>query len=256
LARRRRAGSLKSPLLRLLYALRNWRSRRLFDALVRHARGRVLDVGGFDFFLTARERSVPFERWTTLEPTADRTPDVDDPRFEAVTGDGARMEFGDASFDTVLAIQVLEHVPEPATVLAEMARVLRPGGAAILLVPQTGTMHFAPHWYGNFSRYWIEGAVRKAGLELVELRPLGGFSSSTASRLGYFFLQSLRYEGMSEPSIRRPPLFYLLWPLMAVCAVVAIPVCLFLSLGDLGEEPENHLAVARKPASRARATSA
>ncbi len=237
----------KSPLLRFLYAARNWRSRLLFDALERHARGHVLDVGGFDFFLAARDRGIRFDRWTTLEPAEERTPSIDDPRFESVRGDGQRMRFPDASFDTALAIQVLEHVPDPHAVLGEMARVLRPGGAVILLVPQTGTMHFAPHWYGNFSRYWIEGALAKAGLEVVEVRPLGGFWSSTASRCGYFFLQSFRYEGMSDARCRRSPLFFLLWPFMALFAATAIPLCMLLSLGDLAEEPENHLAVARKP---------
>jgi SAM-dependent methyltransferase len=237
----------KSPLLRLLYCARNWRSRQLFDALVRHGRGSVLDIGGFDFFLTARDRGVPFERWTTLEPSAERTPAIDDPRFEAVRGDGRRMQFPAASFDTVLAIQVLEHVSEPESAIREIARVLRPGGSAVLLVPQTGTMHFAPQWYGNFSRYWIEDVLARAGLEVVELGPLGGFWSSTASRLGYFFLQSFRYEGMSDARCRRSPLFFLLWPFMAAFAAVAIPVCMLFSFGDLAEEPENHLAVARKP---------
>ena len=237
----------KSPLLRLLYAARNWRSRALFRALATHARGSVLDVGGFDFFLTARERGIRFDRWTTLEPSADRTPAIDDPRFEAVRGDGQRMQFEDAAFDTALAIQVLEHVSDPHAVLREMARVLRPGGSVILLVPQTGTMHFAPRWYGNFSRYWIEEALAKAGLDVVEIRPLGGFWSSTASRLGYFFLQSFRYEGMSDARCRRSPLFFVLWPFMAAFAIVAIPLCMLLSLGDLAEEPENHLALARKP---------
>jgi SAM-dependent methyltransferase len=240
-------GAGKPPILRLLYTARNWRSRKLFEALARHARGNVLDVGGFDFFVTARERGIPFERWTTLEPSAERAPAIDDPRFQVVRGDGQRMRFADASFDTALAIQVLEHVSDPHAVLREMARVLSPGGCAILLVPQTGTMHFAPQWYGNFSRYWIEDALATAGLEVLEIRPLGGFWSSTASRLGYFFLQSARYEGMSDARCRRSPLFFVLWPFMALFAIMAIPVCMLLSLGDLAEEPENHLAVARKP---------
>jgi hypothetical protein len=37
---------------------------------------------------------------------------------------------------------------------------------------------------------------------------------------------------------------------MAVFAAAAIPVCLLFSLGDLSEEPNNHLVVARKPESR------
>ena len=236
----------KSAALQLLYLARNWRSRTLFEALRRHARGRVLDIGGSDFFLAVRERAIPFESWTAIEPEPERSPRVDDPRYRLLRGDGCRMEFADASFDTVLAVQVLEHVFEPIRMVEEMARVLVPGGCAILLVPQTGTMHIAPRWYGNLSRYWIRDAIARAGLELVELRPLGGFWSSTASRLFYFFLQSFRFEGMSSSECRRNAFFYLLWPVMAVFAAIAIPVCLLLSLGDLAEEPNNHLVVARR----------
>ena len=238
-----------SLLLRLLYRARDWHSRAMFDAMCRHSRGSVLDVGGWDFFLSARKRGVPFERWTTLERAADRLPAIDDPRFEAVHGDGCRMDFADARFDTVLCIQVLEHVLEPLRLTSEIGRVLRPGGAAILLVPQTGTMHLAPAWYGNLSRFWITEALSRAGLEIVELRPIGGFWSSTASRLLHFFLQSARVRGMSTPECRRGPLFFLLWPLMAVVAFLGIPVCLLLALGDLSEEPENHLVVARRRSS-------
>jgi len=235
--------------LRLLYRARDWRSRALFDALARHARGAVLDVGGSDFFETASARGIAFESWTTLEPSLERPPALEDPRVRWVRGDGCRMEFADASFDTALAIQVLEHVFEPERMVGEIARVLRPGGAAILLVPQTGTMHLAPDWHANLSRYWIETALARAGLEVVEVHALGGFWSSIASRLLYFFFQSFRVKGMSDPRCRRNALFYLLWPFMAVAALAAIPVCMLFSLGDLSEEPNNHLAVARKPGS-------
>src|SRR4029079_6172109 len=127
----------------LLYFARDLRSRALFAALEERSRGRVLDVGGGDFFLTARARGIPFESWTTLEPSAGRAPRIDDPRFLEVAGDGCRMEFEAGSFDTVLAIQVLEHIFEPIRLVEEIGRVLRPGGHAILLVPQTGTMHLA-----------------------------------------------------------------------------------------------------------------
>jgi len=218
----------------------------LFVALKQSSRGRVLDVGGGDFFATARARGIPFETWTTLEPSAEGALPIDDPRFRHVVGDGCRMDFEDASFDTVLALQVLEHVFEPIAMVTEIGRVLRPGGHAFLLVPQTGSMHMAPHWYGNLSRSWIEQALARAGLQAVEIRPLGGFWSTIASRLIYFFLQSFRVEGMSSTECRRGPLFYLLWPLMALFALAAIPVCLLFSLGDLSEEPNNHLVVARK----------
>jgi SAM-dependent methyltransferase len=237
--------------LQLLYVARDLSSRKLFGTLRNHARGAVLDVGGGDFFTTAVSKGIPFDSWTTLEPATTPAPPADDPRskdprFRFVAGDGCRMDFPDANFDTVLAIQVLEHVFEPIRMVEEIGRVLRPGGHAILLVPQTGTMHLAPHWHGNLSRFWIEQAVARGSMEIVLLKPLGGFWSTLASRLLYFFLQSFRVEGMSSPECRRGALYYVLWPLMALFALAAIPVCLLFSLGDLSEEPNNHLVVARR----------
>lgn len=240
----------KSWLLRALYWARNVRSRALFDALARHSRGDVLDVGGWDFFLTARERGIPFERWTSLEPDRTRLLETDDARVRVVHGDGCAMELPDASFDTVLNVQVLEHVFEPIRMVNEIARVLRPGGHAIFLVPQTSTTHLAPHYYSNFSRFWLREALRRAGLEIVEMRPLGGLWSSMASHLVYFPMHAFRMSGMSSPDVTRNALFYVLLPFQLAYAVVALPICLVLSLGDLHEEPNNNLVVARKPSGR------
>lgn len=237
----------KSWIVRCLYWARDLRSRALFGALRTHCRGDVLDVGGWDFFLSASRKGVSFDRWTTLEHDAGRLLDVDDPRVSVVHGDGCAMDFPDARFDTVLSVQVLEHVFEPIRMVEEMARVLRPGGALILLVPQTSTMHLAPHYYSNFSRFWIQQALSRTGLERVELRPLGGVWSSAASHLFFFFLQAARVPTMSTPECRRNALFYVLFPFMALYAIVNLPVCLFLALGDLSEEPNNHLVIARKP---------
>lgn len=236
----------KNLLLRLLYLARDTGSRALYGALREHCRGRVLDVGGWDFFLAARRRGVPFERWTTLESSPDRLLEVDDSRFELVRGDGCRMEFPDASYDTVLCVQVLEHVFEPIRMVEEIGRVLAPGGRAILLVPQTSNVHLAPQWYGNLSRWWIEQALARANLEPIEIRPVGGAWSTAASRLLFFFLASARVEGFTDPERRRNVLFYALWPFMALYAIASIPICLVFSLGDLAEEPNNHLVVARR----------
>lgn len=46
--------------------------------------------------------------------------------------DARSLEFPDASFDTVAAMHVLSVVPEPERVMAEIARVLRPGGQVVI----------------------------------------------------------------------------------------------------------------------------
>lgn len=51
--------------------------------------------------------------------------------------DARALDFPDASFDTVAAMHLLSVVPEPERVMAEIARVLKPGGEAVI------TNHFA-----------------------------------------------------------------------------------------------------------------
>lgn len=48
------------------------------------------------------------------------------------------LPFGDASFDRVIAAEVLEHIGEDTRALSEMARVLRPGGRMAITVPRYG----------------------------------------------------------------------------------------------------------------------
>jgi demethylmenaquinone methyltransferase/2-methoxy-6-polyprenyl-1,4-benzoquinol methylase len=50
-----------------------------------------------------------------------------------------RLPYADESFDVVASAHVLEHLPDPAPAIAEMARVLRPGGK-LLLVYTRGTL--------------------------------------------------------------------------------------------------------------------
>ena len=50
-------------------------------------------------------------------------------------GDATRLPFADASFDRIIASEVLEHVPDDGAAFAELARVLKPGGTIAITVP-------------------------------------------------------------------------------------------------------------------------
>ena len=52
-----------------------------------------------------------------------------------VLGDTEQLPYSDASFDGVLSVNLLEHVPHPARMLGELQRVLEPGGRALLVTP-------------------------------------------------------------------------------------------------------------------------
>jgi SAM-dependent methyltransferase len=54
---------------------------------------------------------------------------------ETVVADMRALPFADGEFDGAIAVQSLEHVPDPERVLAEAARVVRPAGAAVFVTP-------------------------------------------------------------------------------------------------------------------------
>lgn len=57
------------------------------------------------------------------------------PRTSYVTGDVKAMPFEANSFDLAVSFETLEHVPHPAVFLAEVARVLKPGGVFVCSTP-------------------------------------------------------------------------------------------------------------------------
>lgn len=56
-------------------------------------------------------------------------------RVRFVHGDGTGLPFPDEAFDTVLFGEVIEHLPEPGSVLSEIARVVRSDGQLVLTTP-------------------------------------------------------------------------------------------------------------------------
>jgi SAM-dependent methyltransferase len=70
--------------------------------------------------------------------------------------DAFALPFADASFDLVVCRHMLQAVPRPHEAMAEMVRVLRPGGRLHLLVEDYGMIHMHPTRL-DVDRFWIEG---------------------------------------------------------------------------------------------------
>ncbi|MDA0563039.1 methyltransferase domain-containing protein [Streptomonospora sp. S1-112] len=58
-----------------------------------------------------------------------------DATAETVKGDALAMPFDDGAFDRVIAAEIFEHIPHDTAAMAELYRVLRPGGIAAVTVP-------------------------------------------------------------------------------------------------------------------------
>lgn len=85
------------------------------------------------------------------------------------------LPFGDGSFDTVLLIDVLEHIAKPDALIAELARVLRPGGALVAGMPFLYGLHEQPHDYYRYTEFALRRFCAEHGLTVVELEPYGGY---------------------------------------------------------------------------------
>jgi SAM-dependent methyltransferase len=135
------------------------------------ALGSVLDLGCGTGDSVEQFRNVnPDVRWTGVD--IERSPEVAARRREDasfVTFDGVSLPFSDGSFDAVYCKQVLEHVRAPAPLLAEVARVLRPGGLFAGSTSQLEPFHSYSTW--NYTPYGLSLLLREAGLSVVEMRP-------------------------------------------------------------------------------------
>src|SRR5215210_9514252 len=69
--------------------------------------------------------------------------------------DLAAIPVEDARFDHVLLTQVLEHIPEPRLVLAELHRVLKPGGTLWLTAPLFYAEHERPYDFYRYTQFGL-----------------------------------------------------------------------------------------------------
>ncbi len=122
---------------------------QLFDIVP--ARGDVLDDGcGPGLFMEhMRTRAPQMGRYVGIDVSggmlgkavARRT---DPDRELLIQADSCRLPFADASFDTVFVRGLLHHLPDPEQGVREVARVLKPGGTALVLEPNKTVISTLP----------------------------------------------------------------------------------------------------------------
>lgn len=84
--------------------------------------------------------------------------------------DGNAFPFGGAEFDSIVANEVFEHVFNPDQFLAEVVRVLKPGGMMLMTLPFVWDEHEQPHDFARYSSFGIRSLLERHGLEIIEQR--------------------------------------------------------------------------------------
>lgn len=139
-------------------------------ALATHARGLLLDLGcgamPYRALYAAHVSDVIGTDWPQSlhrQPHADLFCDLN-------AGVPLRSELA----DTVLLADVLEHLYRPQALLAEVHRVLRPGGTLLLNTPFMYGVHEAPHDYYRYTPHALRRMALDAGFEPVAVDAIGG----------------------------------------------------------------------------------
>jgi SAM-dependent methyltransferase len=147
-----------------------------------------------------------------------------------------KLSIDDSSYDGVLLINVLEHIFEYRQLAQECARVVRPGGTIVVVVPFLFPVHPSPDDFHRYTKSALEKMLEKSGFSDITVTALG---------TGVFAVRWILIERLLPGFLR--PLSYIANPLTRVADA------LFMRLARLigkkyqpSDYPLGYVAVARR----------
>ncbi|MGO8673452.1 MAG: class I SAM-dependent methyltransferase [Capsulimonadaceae bacterium] len=138
--------------------------------------------------------------------------------------EGTTWPVDDASVDVILCTETLEHVLHPMDLLAEAARVLRPGGKMIVTVPFSARWHFIPHDYWRYTPSSLADLLNAAGFTDIAVYARGNEVTVACYKVMALILPLLLGQGS--------PAFVRIFEMLL--GLVLLPILLLLAvIGNL-----------------------
>jgi len=135
--------------------------------------GRVLDVGGRRK-VRGRFRPPAEIVWIRVNTDPRAKPDI--------VADAQALPIRSGTEECVVCLETLEYVESPEVAVAEMSRVLRPGGRVLVSVPLLHRVDSAIDRH-RFTETRLRELLEGAGLGVVEITPQGLFFTTLANML-------------------------------------------------------------------------
>lgn len=131
--------------------------------------GIVLDIGCAESsprkFLPSDATYVGLDYYSTATGWYGTRPDL--------YGDAQLLPLADSSVDHALLLDVLEHLPDPNRCLAELHRVIKPGGSLTIQVPFIYPLHDAPLDFHRWTRYGLRQAAQRYNFSIESESAIG-----------------------------------------------------------------------------------
>lgn len=163
--------------------------------------------------------------------------------------DLADIPVEDDHFDRIVFNQVLEHVPAPRRVLAELYRVLKPGGVILCSCPLYFPEHQKPYDYFRYTQYALRLLFEGAGFRIRSLDWLEGYFGT----VGYQLLQMSRDLPRDARTVTTGWRLVYLQPLVSLTRTLSGPLARAFARADVRWHvegrgmPKNYVVVAVKP---------
>jgi ubiquinone/menaquinone biosynthesis C-methylase UbiE len=117
--------------------------------------------------------------------------------------DAAAIATVDSCFSTVICAELLEHVPDPRSVLTEVYRVLVPSGKLLITVPFLYPIHADPYDFGRYTDfYWLK-TLEEIGFSHIEIEKQGLFWSVMVDMMRVYVYEKLKPPYSSWKLLRR-----------------------------------------------------
>lgn len=111
-----------------------------------------------------------------------------------IVSDITKIPVDNNSYDTIMCIEVLEHLPEPINAIKEFSRIIKPNGKLIITAPFCSMTHFAPYFFQTgFSKYWYEKILKDNGFSILEINYNGNYFEYLAQEIRRLPLNCRRY---------------------------------------------------------------
>lgn len=88
---------------------------------------------------------------------------------------GDRIPLDNESVDSILMTEVMEHIFNPAQVLAEFHRILRPGGSVLITCPFSWPLHEVPYDFARYTPFALQHLLLSSGLHVKHLEKTGSW---------------------------------------------------------------------------------